>query len=176
MEPTTKINRILKGINVLAWIALIIFVIEVAAVLRCYIISYLDPAKADHIFKRWDLYPLKKLGFEHFTLAVFFAIALSATKAFTCFLIIKILQKVKLVNPFTPQVTTLIGKISFILVIMGLLAALSNFHARWIFNETGIKEAKADAFGYIFVAGLVFIIAQIFRRGVEIQTENDLTV
>jgi TRAP-type mannitol/chloroaromatic compound transport system permease small subunit len=176
MEPTTNINRILKGINVLAWLALIIFAVEVVGVSGCYAISYLNPEKAAHIYKGWDLYPLKHFSSIHFTLAVIFSVALSAIKAFTCFLIIRILQKVKLVNPFTLQVTTLIGKISFILVLTSLLAALINFHARWIFNETGIREAKPDAFGYIFVAGLVFVIAQIFKRGVEIQTENDLTV
>ncbi|MBN2635649.1 MAG: DUF2975 domain-containing protein [Prolixibacteraceae bacterium] len=29
---------------------------------------------------------------------------------------------------------------------------------------------------FLFMAGLVFVISQIFKRGVEIQSENDLTV
>jgi hypothetical protein len=29
---------------------------------------------------------------------------------------------------------------------------------------------------FLFLAGIVFVIAQIFKRGIEIQTENELTV
>ena len=37
-------------------------------------------------------------------------------------------------------------------------------HGNWISGE------------FIFMVGLVFIISQVFKRGVEIQAENDLTV
>jgi hypothetical protein len=29
---------------------------------------------------------------------------------------------------------------------------------------------------YLFIAGMIYIISQIFKRGIEIQEENNLTV
>jgi hypothetical protein len=178
METTLKTGteNVLKAMNVLAWFAFISLMIEAGAVMVCYGISYLNPDAAKHLYKGWSLYPLQQFSAFHYTLSVFFNVAISASRAFLCYLVIKTLSRVKLENPFTLQVTALIQQMSYILVIVGLLAAFSDFHARSIRQVSGVIEPKTDAFGHIFIAGLVFIIAQIFKRGIELQAENDLTV
>jgi hypothetical protein len=176
MKNTTRTEKVLTVMNVLAWIAFIGLMIEAGAVLVSYSISYLNPDAAKNLYKGWSLYPLQEFSFFHYTLSVFFVAGIMAAKAFMCFLLIKTLTRVKLENPFTLQVTALIEQISYILVIVGLLAAFSDYHGRWVLQATGVVEPKTDAAGHIFIAGLVFIIAQIFKRGIELQTENDLTV
>ncbi|MES2375262.1 MAG: DUF2975 domain-containing protein [Bacteroidota bacterium] len=172
----TRTEQVLKVMNVLAWIAFIALMIETGAVLVSYGISYLNPDAAKHLYKGWSLYPLQQFSAFHYTVSVFFNVALSASRAFLCYLVIKILSRVKLTSPFTLQITVLIEQISYILVIIGLLAGLNDLHARYVLNLTGLIEMKVDAGGHIFIAGLVFIIAQIFKRGIELQAENDLTV
>ncbi|MGF7077856.1 DUF2975 domain-containing protein [Mucilaginibacter sp. UYCu711] len=172
----TRTEQILKVMNVLAWIAFIGLMIEAGAVLVCYGISYFNPDAAKNLYRGWNLYHLKQFSGFHYTVSVFFDIALSTSRAFLCFLVIKTLSKVKLANPFTLEITAIIEQISYILVVVGLLAGLNDLHAHYVLSVTGIIEMKVDAGGHIFVAGLVFIIAQIFKRGIELQTENDLTV
>jgi hypothetical protein len=176
MEIITKNEKILKIMNVLAWVAFIALMVEAGAILTSYGISYAFPNAAKNLYRGWSLYPLQQFSFFHYTLSVFFNASIFAAKAYMCFLVIKTLSAVKLANPFTLQVTAQIEQISYILVIVGMLAAFCDYHSRWVLSITGVVEPKTDAFGHIFVAGLVFIIAQIFKRGIEMQAENDLTV
>jgi hypothetical protein len=44
---------------------------------------------------------------------------------------------------------------------------VQDFHISWIGENAG---------EFLFMAGLVFIISPIFKRGVELQSENELTV
>jgi hypothetical protein len=39
-----------------------------------------------------------------------------------------------------------------------------------------LNQFWADSTAYIFMAAVIYVIAYIFSRGVEIQEENDLTV
>jgi len=43
-------------------------------------------------------------------------------------------------------------------------------------KTTGEAPESIEAGEILFMAGLVFVIAQIFKRGVEMQAENELTV
>ncbi|MBC7399023.1 MAG: DUF2975 domain-containing protein [Mucilaginibacter sp.] len=176
MEKITKTEKVLKVMNILAWIAFIGLMVEAGAILTSYGVSYVYPNAAKNLYRGWSLYPLQQFSFFHYSLSVFFNAGILAAKAFMCLLVIKTLSAVKLTSPFTLQVTALIEQISYILVIVGLLAAFNDYHSRWVLQATGVVEPKTDAFGHIFVAGLVFIIAQIFKRGIELQAENDLTV
>lgn len=46
-----------------------------------------------------------------------------------------------------------------------------------LMQSFGYAQAAFDADGvYLLNAGIVYIIAQIFKRGVELQQENELTI
>jgi hypothetical protein len=44
------------------------------------------------------------------------------------------------------------------------------------FELNNLTSFMTDGKDFIFMAAVVYIIAVIFKRGVELQTENDLTV
>jgi len=67
-------------------------------------------------------------------------------------------------------------KISYVLFGTWLVEMLYGAHMSWMMKLTGETFGTLDSGGFIFMAGLVFIISQVFKRGVEIQAENDLTV
>ena len=53
---------------------------------------------------------------------------------------------------------------------------LYNGQLKWLSKDVpGLQENSLSA-ELIFYAGLVFVIAQVFKKGVELQTENELTV
>ena len=97
-------------------------------------------------------------------------------KAFVFFLAIKILSKVKLVNPFKIEVARILESIVYVLLGTWFIAMLTNAHTSWLLKKTGELHGDWVATEFIFMAGLVFIISQVFKRGVEIQSENDLTI
>jgi hypothetical protein len=53
---------------------------------------------------------------------------------------------------------------------------ISSAHSGWLSEISGKQFGNEVPRDFIFIAGLVFIISQIFKRGVEIQSENELTV
>ena len=68
-------------------------------------------------------------------------------------------------------------RLSNILIAIWVTALLYNIFGGYI-NKTTDKELLQiiDADNFLFMAGLVFIITQVFKRGMEIQSENELTV
>ena len=53
---------------------------------------------------------------------------------------------------------------------------LYNGQLKWLSKQVAGLQDRSLSAELIFYAGLVFVIAQIFKKGVEIQTENELTV
>ncbi len=161
---------------VLTWIAFIGLMIETGAILVSYVVSCFNPGAAKNLYKNLNLQELRAFSLGQYTMSVSFVLAISGMKAFVLFLVIKALSKVNLANPFTSEVARLLEKISYILLEIWIIVVLNNEHAGWLLKRTGITSESRSAEEFIFMAGLVFIISQIFKRGVEMQSENDLTV
>lgn len=67
-------------------------------------------------------------------------------------------------------------KISYILFGICVLSSIHNIHLNYLSGKISIPLKDWDTGEFLFMAGLVFIFSQIFKRGVAIQKENDLTV
>ncbi|WP_299819523.1 DUF2975 domain-containing protein [uncultured Pontibacter sp.] len=175
-ENETKTKFILQVMHVVAWVAFIGFLIKAGAILFAYGISYNNPNAAKDLYRGLDLYSVRQFDFWHYSQTVSFIVALLVMKAFVAHLVIKILSKIKLVHPFKIEVAQVIEKISYILLGTWIVAVLYNAHIGWLAKRTGILQEEWATDEFIVMAGLVFVISQIFKRGVEIQSENELTV
>jgi hypothetical protein len=50
-------------------------------------------------------------------------------------------------------------------------------YIHYLSEATGIKlPTNNTGDEYLFMAGMIYIISQVFKRGIEIQEENNLTV
>ena len=178
MEKHTKTRTevILTTMHVLAWIVFIGLLIKTGALLFTYVYSYFKPVVAQNLYKGLDLYDLRQSSFYNYCLYVSFAIALSAMKAYIAYLVIQTLSMVNLQNPFTAEVAGRVATISYVLLGSWLVLLISSAHSQWLSKRTGELLSSGDGGEYLFIAGLVFIISQIFKRGVEIQSEQELTV
>ena len=74
------------------------------------------------------------------------------------------------------EVAKKLEKIAYTLLLVWVAILLYNGQLKWLSKDvTGLQEMNLST-DFIFYAGLVFIVSQIFKKGVEIQTENELTV
>lgn len=172
----TKTEQILKVMHVLAWVAFIGLLIQTGTILVVYVISYFTPDAANDFHNGMNLSTLRQQGFYPLTMYISFVISIWAMKAYIAFLLTQTLSKMNLSNPFTMEVATKLETISHLLIGMAVICVIRNGYTDWLVKHVGEFESKWGAGEYVFMAGLVFIIAQIFKRGVEIQSENDLTV
>lgn len=176
IKAITRTEGVLKIMHFLAWVAFIGFMIKAGAILVSYGVSWANPAAARNLYLGLNLYDLSQFSFFHYTLSVFLLVAILVMKAFAFYLAIKILAKVNLVNPFKIEVARIIQRIGYVLLATWFVAVAANAHIDWLLKTTGELHGDWIDTEFIFMAGLVFIISQVFKRGVEIQSEIDLTV
>jgi hypothetical protein len=74
------------------------------------------------------------------------------------------------------EVAQLMEKISIYIFGTWVMVMLHNAHLGWLLKKIPGLEAHYISGEFIFLAGVVFVFSQIFKKGVEIQTENELTV
>lgn len=172
----TRTGQILKVMLVLTWIAFIGFLINAGAILVCYGISWLNPEAAKNLYRGMDLYDLSQHNFWYYTHAVSFIAGLMIMKAIVWYQVITVLSKIKLDSPFTIEVSTKLELISYLLFGIWIVGMVGGRYADWLTKRTGLGFESLVSDEFVFMAGLVFIISQIFKRGVELQSENELTV
>lgn len=176
LKKQTKTEQILSVMHILAWVAFVGFSIEAGAILFSYGVSIVNPESAKNLYRGLNLYNLRQLNFWHYTSAVSFMVALPAVKSGVWYLVIKTVSKINLANPFTMEVAGKLERISYMLFSTWVIGMLSSAHTAWLMKVTGEVHGSWVSGEFIFMAGLVFIISQVFKRGVEIQSENELTV
>ena len=162
--------------NVLAWIAFIGLCIQAGGVLVSWGTSLWNPAASAHLYPRQDLSRLRQVSLAHYSTALLLMAAVSAVEAYTAYLVIKVLSKIKLSSPFTMEIARSLERISYWILGTWVLAMIKNVHAEWVQDQVPGLNLPLISGDFIVMAGVVFVTAQIFKKGVEIQTENELTV
>jgi len=171
----SKTEQILIVMKILAWIAFFAFLIKAGAYLFSYISSYWNPESAGNIYKGLSLLEVRQNSFLLFTALMAGLLIMTILKAIVWYMIAKIIAKIKIKNPFSMEVAHQLEYISYSLFTIWVLSVTGGGFVAWLGERAGNLNGSWNT-GDLFVAGLVFIISQIFKRGVELQSENDLTV
>ncbi|HEU4790949.1 MAG TPA: DUF2975 domain-containing protein [Flavobacterium sp.] len=172
----TKTESILTTMNVLTWIVFIGLLIHTGAIIVSYFISIINPEGAKNLYLGLDLFSLRQANFWKYSITVLLTITILGLKAYSAYLVIQILSKINLEHPFTMSVALLIEKVSHIIFTIWAVSMLANANHEWL-RQSGLPISENWISGeFIFLAGVIFIIAQIFKKGIELQSENELTI
>ncbi len=104
-------------------------------------------------------------------------------EAIMFYLIVKILRDEKLifVQPFNSDMGRFIFNISYLAVGIGVFSFWGVNYIEWLVKQ-GVKMPDVQTLRlggadvWLFMGVTLLVIAHIFKRGIEIQTENDLTI
>ncbi|HMK18995.1 MAG TPA: hypothetical protein VK492_12400 [Chitinophagaceae bacterium] len=182
MEISTK--QILKILNVLSWIIFIGVCIEAGgSIFSAFYTLVINPVNAATFWEGNDLSGLYKYDPGHFFVETLLISIASVLKACIFYLSIKILREKKLnmSQPFSSEVRLFIIKVSCLSFGIGLFTGWGAKYTGWLVSQ-GIKMPDTQhlrlggADVWLLMGVILFVIAQIFKRGIEIQTENELTV
>ena len=171
---TKQVHDILK---VAAWIIFIGLCVEAGAKLVSVIISlFVSEEGASNLYRGMDLSALYASDKVHFGVMAILIIIIPVLKAYLFFWVIRITSNINIAEPFSEYNAGLILKMSKISLEIGLASFAANSYAGWI--ETNLVKVPFEGNGteYLFLAGILFIIEQIFKRGIELKAENDLTI
>ena len=83
-------------------------------------------------------------------------------------------------KPFSTFVARQISQISYVTLSIGLLSYIARQLVKSLmhhgFVPDNLNQFWADSQAFILMGAVIYIIATIFKKGVDIQNENDLTV
>jgi ABC-type multidrug transport system fused ATPase/permease subunit len=179
-------NFAFKSFNVLAWIIFIGLCIETGGLIVNAIISlFINPMASSRFWGNRNLYELYQFNQSHFITIVVLLIIVSILKSILFYLIVNLFHKKKLNlnNPFNEQLGRSLFNIGYLALGIGLFSWWGNNFSKWlkmngqtVLTNTfeNIKFEGADV--WLFMAIILLVFGMIFKKGIELQSENDLTV
>lgn len=175
-----KDNLIFKGLHIVAWIIFVALCIEAGALLFNFIFSIFKPEVVKNLYQKLDLSEMYQFNQGIFYGIYSFILFIAVLKAYLFYIVILLLSKMDLSKPFSSYVSTKITKISYLTLSIGLVSYIAQQVVRSLEHYGLVSEQLnpfwADSQAYILMSAVIYVIATIFSRGVEIQNENDLTV
>ena len=175
-----KNNLIFKVLTVIAWIFFVGLCIEAGALVVNFIYSLFNPLVLKNLYQKLDLSEMYQKSKVVFFSMYSFILVISILKAILFYEVIKLVSKLDLNRPFSIFVSTQIRKISYITLSIGLFSEVARNVAKSIvhygFEIDRINEFWVDSQAFILMAAVIYIIYAIFKRGIELQIENDSTI
>lgn len=103
-------------------------------------------------------------------------VLLSGLKTYMAYLVTDIMSSFKYEKPFDAAVARQVARISHVALGAGFLAIAMTGYAEWLQNEGYAIPHQWDGGKFLFLAGIIYILANVLQKGVELQTGNELTV
>lgn len=185
MEIKITTTQILKVLQLLSWIIFIGLCVEAGGIIvNTFITLFLNPGGVGNFWEGKEyLSELLLVDNGHFFVITLTMCIVAVLKALMFYLIVKLFtdKQLNIEQPFSQELRLFILKVGYLALGIGLFSQSGSEYMAWLARQgvaspdlQAMQMAGADV--WIFMAVVLFVIAQIFRRGIEIQTENELTV
>lgn len=173
-------NFVFWGLYVIAWIIFVGLSIEAGGLLVNFFFSLYNPEFIQNLYQKLDLVEMYKESRLAFFGVYSFILIISILKACLFYTVIMLMHKMNLSKPFDNFVATKISQVSYFTLSIGLLSYIAkelvNDLKHYNFVPNNLDQFWADSQAFILMGAVIYIIATIFKKGVDIQNENDLTV
>ena len=173
MKSNTE--KILQVMHILAWVVFIGLLVVAGSIILSYFVSIGNAQVAKNLYRGMDLYAYRQHSFGHYTFVTGYKVILFITQAYIAFQMTNLLSRLNISRPFNADVAELMQKISYSILSVWLVTMVYNIHVAILEKSAGLVATYIPG-DSIFLAGIVYVLAQLFKRGVEIQSENELTV
>ncbi len=177
---SAKNNFVFTLLTILSWIIFIGLSIEAGSLIFIFIIKLLRPEFLSPIYNQIDLSLLYSSSQAAYYAMYSFVMAIALMKAHLFYVVVRLLSKLDLTKPFNPFVAAQIGKISYFTLSIGLVSFIARQSAKNLLHRGNpveqLNQFWVDSQAYILMAAVIYIIATIFKKGIALQNEYDLTV
>jgi hypothetical protein len=175
----TKTETILTVSKFLALLGGIWYSILCGSQLLTLVASFINPDWAKRTYEAdLNIFSIREHSIWFYVYAMCLTVAVSALKAFIWYVVFELLSKLKLQTPFSMEVEKKLERIAYLLLSVWIVSSIfGKLYIYYLSKATDI-QLPTNNIGdeYLFMAGIIYIISQVFKRGIEIQEENQLTV
>ncbi|MFC2185738.1 DUF2975 domain-containing protein [Fulvivirgaceae bacterium LMO-SS25] len=173
-------NIVFKGLHIVAWVIFVGLSIEAGGLIVNFFFSLYKPEFVQNLYQKLDLSQIYDSNQWAFFGIYSFILFIAFLKAYLFYIVIRLLSKLDLLKPFNTFVSEQIAKISYYTFSIGIFSFIARQIAKNLqhygYVTDNLNEFWADSQAFILMSAVIYIIATIFKKGVEIQIENDLTV
>jgi Protein of unknown function (DUF2975) len=183
MELKIGTKTILIVLHVISWMIFVGLCIETCGIIFNSIYAMYKPTIAAHFWNGADLSALYNFDKGHFLVQMSLISIASIMKALIFYIIIKMFydKKLSLEKPFDPNVTSLVFLIAYICLGAGIFSIWGVNYSNWLKGQNiPMPDAEFLRIGggdvWLFIAVILAIVGQVFKKGTALQSEIDLTV
>ena len=173
-------NYVFLGLKIVAWIIFVGLCIEAGGLIVNFVFSLYNPEFVGNLYQKLDLSEMYERSKWAFFSMYTFTLFISILKAHLFYIVIVLVTKINLTKPFNSFVARQISQISYFTLSIGLLSHIARQSAKYLqhrgYEIDTLNQFWADSQAFIIMAAVIYVIATIFSKGVELQDENDLTV
>ncbi len=184
MEIKISSKQMLLVLRILCWIIFIGLCIEAGGILfNLFYTLFYNPIGARFFWNQIDFSALYQYDKGHFIVVTGLMSIVAILKAIMFYLIIRIIENknLSITSPFNHSVRKFILLEACIAFGIGFFSNYGLNYTEWLANQNikmpsihVLKVAGGDV--WLFMGVILFVIAFIFKRGIELQEELDLTV
>lgn len=173
-----KTEHILTFLKVVAWLAFVGYAIKAGAQTVGLVVGVINPAFSEKLYEvNQQFLKLRQYNIQYFVNTMSMLVFLSAFKTHVWYLVIQLLSKLRLQTPFSRDIAIRLEKIAFELLGIWLVNIMGMVYLKWLEKTTGEQLGDLGVGDeFLLFAAIVYIVAQIFKRGIELKEENELTV
>lgn len=173
-------NFVFWGLYCIAWLIFVGLSIEAGGIIVNFVISLYNPEIIQHLYQKLNLMEMYNNSKLAFFGVYSFILIISTLKACLFYTVISLMHKMDLAKPFDTFVAKQILYMSYYTLSIGLLSSIAQQLVKNLkhhnFVPDSVNQFWADSHAFILMGAVIYIIAIIFKKGVDIQNENDLTV
>lgn len=173
-------NFVFWSLYVIAWLIFLGLSIETGGLFVNFFFSLYKPEVVANLYQKLDMMPIFKESKWAFFGLYSFLLEIGLLKVILFYIIIVLMHKMDLKKPFSLFVSKQISRVSYFTLSIGFMGYIAkkitaslNYYG---FSTHYLDQFWVDSQAFILMGAVIYIIATIFKKGVDIQNENDLTV
>ena len=184
MEIKITTKQMLKILQVLSWIIFIGLCVEAGGIIFNTIYTFaINPANTKSFWEGANLSSLYQHDQGYFMVITLLMAIVAVLKAILFYLIVKLFveKKLDVAQPFNLALKYFLLGASYLTLGIGLFSHAGCEYASWL-SKQGVAMPDPQTLNlegadiWLFMAVILFVVAQLVKRGIEIQNENDLTI
>lgn len=173
-------NFVFWGLYIVAWLIFVGLSIEAGGLIVNFFFSLYRPEFVQNLYQKLDLTEMYNDSRLVFFGVYSFILTISILKACLFYTVIRLMHTMDLSKPFSTFVARQFSQISYYTLSIGLLSYIARELVKNLmhygFVTDNLNQFWADSQAFILMGAVIYIIATIFKKGIDIQNENDLTI
>jgi len=183
MEIRITTKQILLVLNIITWIFFLGLCVEAGGIIFNAGYVLIKPAVAKYFWNGADLSALIARDQGQFITQIVLISIVALLKAILFYRILKLFydKRFSLAKPFSPGLTRFVFTIAWLCLGAGFFSHWGARYDNWLEkNGTPMPDVDLLRIGgadvWLFMAIVLVVIGHVFKKGIELQNENDLTV